>query len=470
MPHPDLTPLLAAQRAAHQAAPDPGVALRSDRLRRLLALLASHEARFISAIDADFHGRSGHETRLAEALVLRNEARHALRHLAHWMRVRRVPTELHFLPACNRLMPQPLGVVGVVSPWNYPLQLALGPALAALAAGNRVMIKPSELTPCFSDVLAEAVAGHFDATELVVVPGDVGTARAFVALHFDHLFFTGSTAVGRQVAQAAAAQLVPVTLELGGKSPAILDRSARLDLALPRIASGKLLNAGQTCVAPDHLLCGPGQAEPVAEGLAAAVARLYPRLRDNPDYTAIISDSHRQRLIQLVAEARAAGARVIELNPAGEDFAQGTRKLAPCLVLNPAPHLRLMQEEIFGPVLPIVEVADHQAAIAHVNAGERPLALYWFGEDAKARDQVLRETVSGGVTVNDVLFHLGQVNQPFGGVGASGQGAYHGRWGFERLSHLKPVFHQSRWAGTAWLRPPYGPAFERLMGWLQRGG
>ena len=459
-----------AQRQAFGRQPFPTLAERRDRLQRLAALLDRHEAALVQAISADFSGRSPHETRLAEAFVVRAGLRHALRHLKGWMRERRVPTQLHFLPGRNRLLPQPLGVVGVVAPWNYPLQLSLGPALAALAAGNRVLIKPSELTPAFSALLERAVAEAFAPDEMSVVTGDASVGQAFSHLPFDHLFFTGSTPVGRLVAQAAAANLTPVTLELGGKSPAIIDSSADLDEAAQRIAYGKLLNAGQTCVAPDYVLVPTGQGEALARRIARAAERMYPTLRDNPDYTAIVSPRHHARLRDMVAEAAGLGATIVQVNPANESLEQGTRKIAPTLVLNPPAGARLMREEIFGPVLPILEVPSLDAAIAHVQQGDRPLALYWFGRDTAHRDRVLHETISGGVTVNDCLWHLGQEHQPFGGVGASGMGAYHGEWGFNTFSKLKPVFHQSRWAGTALFRPPYGATFERILGLLQRLG
>lgn len=454
-------------RRASRADPAPTLAQRQERLQRLLALIDHHEAAFTKAISQDFSHRSAHETRMAETLVVRSAIRHAQSHLKRWMHERRMPTALHFLPGYNRLQSQPLGVVGIVSPWNYPLQLALAPAVAALAAGNRLMLKPSELTPAFSEHLALAVSEHFAPDEVVVVTGDATVARQVVQLPFDHLFFTGSTAVGRQVALAAAANLTPVTLELGGKSPAILDTSVRLVEAAPRLAYGKLLNAGQTCVAPDHLLVPRGQSESVASSLRAAMASLYPTLRDNPDYTAIISPAHLARLQALLDDALAKGARAVVVNPAQENLGP-TRKMAPTLLLGVKPDMRVMQEEIFGPLLPIVEYDRPDDAIALVNQGERPLALYWFGENPAARDRVLARTVSGGVTINDCLWHLGQEDQPFGGVGASGQGAYHGEWGFRTFSHQKPVFHQSRWAGTAWLRPPYGQRFEQLMAVLKR--
>ncbi|PBB22527.1 MULTISPECIES: coniferyl aldehyde dehydrogenase [unclassified Mesorhizobium] len=455
------------QRAAFEKQPFPDLSVRKGRLKRLLALTERHEAEICAAIDADFGGRSAHETRLAELFVVRAGIRHTLSHLSGWMRERRVATTLPFLPGRNRLVPQPLGVVGIVSPWNYPFQLAVAPVTAALAAGNRVLVKPSELTPAFSALLARLAGEHFAPDELSVIPGDAEMGKAFVSMPFDHLLFTGSTAVGRQVAIAAAANLTPVTLELGGKSPAIFDPSCDLDAATASIAYGKLLNAGQTCIAPDYLLVPKGQAGTVAANLAAAVARLYPTLLDNPDYTAIISDRHFQRLRAMIAEARDAGADVVEINPAGEDFGAASRKLLPTLVSNAGPDLRLMREEIFGPVLPIVEYATVDEAISHVNQADRPLALYWFGNDSTNRRRILRETVAGGVTVNDCMLHLVQENQPFGGVGASGMGAYHGEWGFRTFSKEKPVFLQSRLSAGALLRPPYGKTFERIFSLLR---
>ena len=455
------------QCAAFEAQPFPDIGVRKDRLKRLLALTEQHEADICAAIDADFSGRSAHETRLAELFVVRAGIRHALSHLKGWMRERRVATTLPFLPGRNRLVPQPLGVVGIVSPWNYPFQLAVAPVTAALAAGNRVLIKPSELTPAFSALLAKLVAEHFAPDELSVITGDAEMGKAFVSMPFDHLLFTGSTSVGRQVAIAAAANLTPVTLELGGKSPAIFDPSCDLDAATASIAYGKLLNAGQTCIAPDYLLVPKGQAGTVAAKLATAIARLYPTLRDNPDYTAIISDRHHQRLRDMVAEARDAGADVTEINPGGEELGATSRKLLPTLVRNASANLRLMREEIFGPVLPIVEYAGIDEAIDHVNGADRPLALYWFGRDSGNRRRILHETVAGGVTINDCMLHLVQENQPFGGVGASGMGAYHGEWGFRTFSKEKPVFLQSRLSAGSLLRPPYGKTFERIFGLLR---
>ena len=464
---PQLAERFAAQRRAFAADPNPPVAARRQRLDRLLALIDDNEQAIIAAIDADFGGRAAQETRIAELFVTRGAILHARRHLARWMRTRRVATALAFLPGRNRLAPQPLGVVGIVSPWNYPIQLTLCPLVAALAAGDRALVKPSELTPRVAALLAELAAKYFDADLVSVVVGDAETGKAFVALPFDHLLFTGSTAVGRQVAAAAAANLTPVTLELGGKSPAIFDPSCDLKQASARVAAGKLFNAGQTCVAPDYLLVPRGQADAAAAALAAAMARLYPKLAANADYTAIISERHRSRLIALVAEARDAGARIVEINPAGESFAD-SRKLAPTLVIGAPQTTRLMREEIFGPVLPIVEYDQVDDAIAFVNRGERPLALYWFGRDATRRERVLGETFAGGVTVNDCLLQFVQEGQPCGGVGASGVGVYHGEWGFRTFSKLKPVFHQSDWSGFPLLRPPYGRITDWVLAALKR--
>ena len=457
----------AAQKAAFAAEPWPDLASRQSRLERLATLTRDNEAAIVAAIDADFGGRSPHETRLAELFVASAGISHARSHLKRWMRTRSVSTALHFLPARNRLMPQPLGVAGIISPWNYPFQLAIGPAVAALAAGNRVMIKPSELTPHFSDLLSRLVANLFNADELCVVTGDAEIGKAFASLPFDHLFFTGSTSVGRQVAIAAAANLTPVTLELGGKSPAIVDTSADFSRFARRIVYGKLLNAGQTCIAPDYLLVPKGQSAAVAEQLARAVRLLYPTLETNPDYSAIISDRHRARLTALVEEAREQGARIIELSPEAERGRQ-RHKLPPTLILDAKPSMRVMQEEIFGPLLPILEYDGIDAAIAHIKAGDRPLALYWFGSDAANRQRVLTETHAGGVTINDCLWHLAQEEQPFGGVGASGSGAYHGEWGFRTFSHEKPVFSQARLSGTALFQPPYGRVFDMLLNVLRR--
>ncbi len=445
-----------------RSTPPPTLKERLDRLARLRAAISDNEAGFDQAISADFGHRCATETAIAETLLVLGEIKHAAKHLKVWMAPRRVSTALQFLPAKNRLIPQPVGVVGIIAPWNYPLQLTLAPAVAALAAGNRVMIKPSELVPRFSALLREAIAAKFDAAEMTVTGIDDDISQAFAALPFDHLMFTGSTRVGRLVAEAAGRNLTPVTLELGGKSPAIVDRSADLDQAAERIAYGKLLNAGQTCIAPDYALVPEASVRDFADRLQNHMRRMYGTDPGNDDYTSIVSERHYARLEGLVADAAALGAQIMQPAKPGDPAWKSKRKFPPTVIVGATPAMAIMREEIFGPVLPILGTRNAAEPISWINAHDRPLALYWFGKDDKARDEVLSRTVSGGVTINDCLFHFTQINQPMGGVGASGIGAYHGEWGFRALSKLKPVFYRSPFNRLADLYPPYGAKIARL--------
>ena len=451
-----------AMIARSRAEPAADLAERLDRLARLRAVVADNEERFRQAISADFGHRSAVETTIAETMMVYSEIRHATKHLKSWMAPQRIATALQFLPARNRLIPQPLGVVGIIAPWNYPLQLTLAPAIGAIAAGNLVMIKPSELVPHFAGLLKETVAARFDATELLVTGVEDEIAKAFASLPFDHLVFTGSTRVGRLVAEAAGRNLTPVTLELGGKSPAIIDASADLDEAAERIAYGKLLNAGQTCIAPDYVLVPERSLQAFAEKLRTQMRRMFGTDPANKDYTSVISDRHYARLEGLVADAVERGAKILQPARADDPNWKAHRKFPPTLILGATEDMAVMQEEIFGPVLPVLGYREPADAIAFVNRRDRPLALYWFGKDRDARDAVLSRTVSGGVTVNDCLFHFAQVNQPMGGVGASGTGAYHGEWGFRTFSKLKPVFYRSKFNRLADLYPPYGGKIARL--------
>ena len=445
-----------------RAEPAPTLAERRNRLARLRALVADNEDRFRQAISADFGHRSAVETTMAEILMLFSEIGHATGHIKKWMAPRRVATTLQFMPARNRLIPQPLGVIGIIAPWNYPLQLTLAPAIGAIAAGNRVIIKPSELAPRFAALLKELVAQKFEATEVLVTGIEDEIAKAFASLPFDHLVFTGSTRVGRLVAEAAGRNLTPVTLELGGKSPAIIDLSADLDQAAERIAYGKLLNAGQTCIAPDYVLVPESSLQAFAEKVRARMQRMFGADPSNGDYTSIISDRHYARLESLVADAANRGAKIMQQAKADDPNWKTHRKFPPTLVVGATADMAIMQEEIFGPLLPVIGYREASEPIAFINGRDRPLALYWFGTDSAARDQVLARTVSGGVTVNDCLFHFAQINQPMGGVGASGTGAYHGQWGFETFSKLKPVFYRSALNMLADLYPPYGGKIARL--------
>lgn len=457
-----------AQRSAFAEDSFPDLSGRLERLARLEKLLRENEDAFAEAISADFGNRSKHETLIAETLFTLASISHVRKHLKRWMKPRRVGTTFHSLPGTSRIIPQPLGVIGIVSPWNYPLQLALAPAVAAIAAGNRVLIKPSELTPKFSDLLARLIADYFSADECAVVTGDAEVAKAFVSLPFDHLFFTGSTAVGKHVGMAAAANLTPVTLELGGKSPAIVDASCDLKDAAVKIAAGKLFNAGQTCIAPDYVLVPAAKLDHFVQAFTQATQQMYPTLEHNPDYTSIVNERHFARLTGLLEDARAHGASLNEINPGTEIANPATRKMRPTLVLGATPAMRIMQDEIFGPLLPVLPYESVDDAIAFVNARPRPLALYWFGKDSTHRDKVLHETISGGVTINDALYHIAQENLPFGGVGDSGSGAYHGEYGFRLFTKEKPVFEQSALSGTGLLRPPFGKLANSIIRTLKR--
>ncbi|MDO9359522.1 MAG: coniferyl aldehyde dehydrogenase [Polaromonas sp.] len=466
-PQASLRSLFDAQHRASRAQVDVPLALRRERVLRIRTLLEAHGPALAQAVQKDFGVRSPQLTEIADLFVLRSLLSSTLKNLAKWMKPQRVSTPLYLLPARAFLQRQPLGVVGVVSPWNYPVQLSLGPLITALAAGNRVMLKPSELTPATSALLEKLLGEVFAADEVCVVQGDGQLAAEFAGLPFDHLFFTGSTAVGRNVAEAAAANLTPTTLELGGKSPCIVDASCDLDSAAIKIAHGKLLNAGQTCIAPDYVLLPKGQEAAFGEAFAKAVATLFPTIAGNPDYAAIISPRHHERLQALVAQAELEGARVQVVNP-GAAAASGSRQMAPVLVFNAAAESKLLSEEIFGPVLPVLPYASMDEAISYINARPRPLALYWFGTDTDSRDAVLARTVSGGVTVNDTLMHIAHENLPFGGVGDSGWGSYHGEAGFLRLTQQKPVLVQSKWARGDLFYPPYGKRFDQVMGLLKR--
>jgi len=467
-PPASLERLLLIQRSAFEAERYPSVATRRDRLERLRRIVTQDESRFVAAIERDFGHRSAHETRLAELYIVGAEARHAIRRLSRWMKPRRVATPWHLLPASARIMHQPVGVVGIISPWNYPVQLALAPAVAAIAAGNRVMLKPSELTPATSSLLAELVSASFREDEFAVVEGDADIGQAFSALAFDHLFFTGSTAVGRKVAQAAAANLTPVTLELGGKSPAVFDATADFASSVPRLMVGKLLNAGQTCIAPDYALVPAARLDEFIAAATATVHDLYPQVSTNPDYTSIVNARHFARLTGLLDDARSKGARIMPLGEAGARTDATPRRLVPTLVAGVTDEMAIMREEIFGPLLPIETYSTPDDAIAKINARPHPLALYWFGADRGHRERMLRQTLAGGVTVNDTLWHFAHEGLPFGGVGASGSGQYHGEHGFVTFSKAKPVYAQSRFAPTRLLYPPYGRVFERVLALLKR--
>ena len=388
------------------------------------------------------------------------------RNVRRWMRPRARRVAMQFRPGTARVVLQPLGVVGIVSPWNYPMSLCLMPLATAIAAGNRAMLKPSEHTPKTSDLLGAMLRETFPEDQVAVVTGGADVGEAFAALPFDHLVFTGSTGVGRAVMRAASANLVPVTLELGGKSPAIVDRGFPPARAARSIAFGKLANAGQTCIAPDYALVHESDVDTFVEAFGAAARAAYPAGTADAAYTAIISQRHYDRLAALIEDARGRGARVIEVG--AEPGTAGVRKLPPTLIVGATPEMSVMQEEIFGPVLPIIPYKDIPGAIACINANPRPLALYVFSEDRGVVRQVLDRTTSGNATVNDTLLHYAQDDLPFGGVGPSGMGAYHGEEGFRALSHAKGVFTQARWNFAGLMRAPFGRLTDYALRLLLR--
>ena len=465
--HPSqLTQALELQRRSFDADSNPARAIRRDRLDRLRRMLREHADSIRDAIAADFGVRASQETLLLEQFTSLEGIAHARRHLRRWMRTERRHVAWWSLPGRARLMRQPLGVIGIIVPWNYPLYLAVSPLTCALAAGNRAMLKMSEHTPRFGALFESLIAQSFSADEVIAVNGDTGVAKAFAALPFDHLLFTGSTPVGREVMKAASANLTPVTLELGGKSPAIITDGFDLAETARRLMYGKLMNAGQTCVAPDYALVPSTMVDRFIEACRAATTTFYPTLATNPQYTSIINDRQFRRLAACLEDARALGAVVHPLH--GEATDAERRRLSPVALTGVNDQMRVMQEEIFGPVLPVVGYDSIDEAIAYVNARPRPLALYYFGAADASLDAVLSRTISGGVTVNNTAFHVVQEDLPFGGVGSSGMGHYHGRAGFDTFSKLKPVFLDRRLSGSNLLMPPYGRKFRAILRLLYR--
>lgn len=456
--------LLIRQKAA--AFPPASAELRIDRLSRCIKILSGHADELCRAMADDFGWRSRDVSMLADIVSAIGPLKHARSHVRAWMRPekRGVELPLALLGARAEVRFEPKGAVGIIAPWNFPVFLCFAPLAGVLAAGNRAMLKPSELTPRTADLLARLVRVNFDEEELSVVLGGEEVGAAFAALPFDHLVFTGGEHVARSVMAEAAKNLTPVTLELGGKSPAIVSRSADLVVAAARIMAGKTMNAGQVCLAPDYAFAPREKADAFAEACRLAIATQYPRIKDNPDYSAIIDQRHFDRLVGLIDDARSKGARIVELDPAREDLSQQMfRKMAPTLVLDATEEMRVMQEEIFGPILPIRTYEHIDEAIDFVAARPAPLALYYFGDDEAELQQTLSRTRSGGVTVNDVIYHLAQNDLPFGGIGPSGMGRYQGRDGFLEFSNRRALYRQVRSELIARLRAPYSDALRDML-------
>ncbi len=451
-----------AQRAAFRRKM-PGYAERREALRSLEQALLKRKDEIVAAISDDFGGRAAEETLALELFPTLAEIRYAISHLQRWMKPRRSPVSWQFWPARAEVLYQPLGVVGILAAWNYPLFLSYAPLANALAAGNHVMLKPSEFAPRTAELLRSMAADLFSPDYVTVVVGEAETGSEFSRLPFDHLLYTGSGRVGKLVMRAAAENLTPVTLELGGKSPAIIHPDYPLRRAAERILAGKLYNAGQTCVAPDYVLVPSNRRAEFIELAREVITRMYPRLTKNADYTRIINVRHYERLASLLEDALRKGAKVIRMNPSDEICDQTNRVFPPALITDVNDEMAVMQEEIFGPLLPVVTYETLDQAIEYVNARPHPLAFYYFDENGGRVQQVLEKTLAGGVTVNDCIFHVGQCTLPFGGVGPSGMGRYHGFDGFETFSKKKGVFLQSRWTPLSLLRPPYGATARRML-------
>ena len=460
-----LTGFLSRQRAAFLADGPPSAAQRRADLLKLKIALKKRRTAFEAAVSKDFGYRSAYETRIMEISPVIQTINYLRRNLTKWMRPERRRVSLHFLPGRARVVYQPLGVIGIISPWNYPISLALTPLATAIAAGNRAILKPSELTPATSELLRSTLREIFPEDQVAVVTGGPEIGAAFTRLPFDHLVFTGSTSVGRSVMKEAAENLVPVTLELGGKSPVLIGPDADIEAAAVSVAFGKLANAGQTCIAPDYVLLHEKDAAAFVASFDATALRFYPQGTADRNYTSIVNARHYNRVLKLIDDAKAKGAKVIEVAKGG---GADTRKLAPVIVLNVSDDMAIMQQEIFGPALPVMTYRTIDEAIAYINRKPRPLALYYFGQSSDDRHKILTRTTSGNVTINDTLLHYVQDDLPFGGVGMAGMGAYHGIEGFKSLSHAKGVFEQSKW-NLGWiLHPPFNKTTDMVIRYFQR--
>ncbi|MDT5137696.1 MAG: coniferyl-aldehyde dehydrogenase [Mycobacterium sp.] len=462
----DMRSVLDEQRRAFLEAGPPSAATRIDRIDRVIDLIVSNADALLDALISDYGHRSRAQSMLSDVVGPLPAIKHTRKHVRDWMKPTRYGTGAMRLAGARAWVDwQPLGVIGVISPWNFPVGLTFDPVTQALAAGNSVMVKLSEFVPETSELMRAEIAKRFDPTELRAFTGGPDVGAEFGALPFDHILLTGSPGTGRHVQRAAADNLVPVTLELGGKSPVVISPDADLEVVADRIMVGKTMNAGQLCLSPDYVLIAEGNERVFVDHVRATVVRMFPRILDNDDYSSIVNERHFDRIHELIEDARAKGAEIITINPASEDFShQAAHKIAPTLVLGPTKDMRIMQEEIFGPVLPISTYARIDDAIDHINAAPKPLAAYYFGPDNDARQRFLARTYSGGVTINDVTLHYTVAGMPFGGVGESGMGYYHGRSGFEAFSHARGVMNAPpRFSMSAVLAAPYTGVKQRGM-------
>ena len=443
----------------------PDLELRKDRLDRVIAMVGKYDKHIVKAVNEDFGNRDPVMSAVTEVASVIGPMEHAKKNLRKWMKTEKrkaaiapLGSALSLLGAKAEVRYQPKGVVGAISPWNFPMNLALAPLAGILSAGNRVMHKPSELTPSTSDLLKQMIEEYFDEAEMAVFVGDAEVGAAFSGLAYDHMIFTGGTSIAKHVMKAASENLVPLTLELGGKSPVVVGKNAKIKDTAQRVMQGKTMNAGQICLAPDYALVPEEKVEEFVKASVEVTSEMYPEMKDNDDFTSIINQRHFDRIQGYIEDAKEKGAEVVEINPSNEDFTQQPHhKIPPTIVLNPSDDMKIMQEEIFGPVLPVKTYKDVSEPVNYINSKDRPLGLYYFGEDNAEKEFVLENTTSGGVTVNDVISHIQMEDLPFGGVGPSGMGSYHGYDGFKEFSHAKAVYKQSKLnlMKLAGLVPPY---------------
>jgi coniferyl-aldehyde dehydrogenase len=449
----------------------PSAALRADRLDRCMAMVSAYKKEIVESMQDDFGNRDPIMSATTEVDSVIGPMVHAKKNLKKWMKSEKRKASiagtgplLSLTGAKAVINYQPKGVVGVISPWNFPVNLALAPLAGIIAAGNRVMLKPSELTPSSSDLMKKMINEYFDESEIAVFTGDPAVGAAFSALAFDHMLFTGGTEIAKHVMRAAADNLVPLTLELGGKSPVVVGQSSKMQDVAQRVMQGNTMNAGQICLAPDYALVPEGRVNEFVDAAVSVTSEMFPEMKDNDDYTSIINQKHYDRIQGYLTDAKEKGAEVVEINPGNEDFSQQPHhKIPPTIVLNPTEDMQIMQEEIFGPVLPVKTYSNVSESVDYINSKDRPLGLYYFGKDKKEQDFVLNNTTSGGVTVNDVISHIQMEDLPFGGVGPSGMGSYHGHDGFKEFSHAKATYTQSIFnlMKIAGLVPPYKKKEEK---------
>jgi coniferyl-aldehyde dehydrogenase len=457
----DLTDILKTLKTAFKKTPFPDIKQRQHDLKKLKALLLDNQDALIEAMHKDFGNRSSDDSKIGDILTTVQGLNYTLNHLKKWMKPSKRHLSMLMQPATARVEFQPLGVVGIIVPWNYPIFLGLGPLTTALAAGNKAMIKMSEYTPNTGRLLKQLVDKYFEPNKISIIEGDASVAAAFSSLAFDHLFFTGSTNVGKLVMRAASENLVPVTLELGGKSPAIIADDMNIDTAVERFILGKTLNSGQTCVAPDYIFCPKGKTKQLIEAIETRFKSMYPSVKNNKDYTSIVNDAQHARLQGLIDDAAKQGAVITQLS--SDSGCAKTRQMPLTLLQGVNDDMKVMQQEIFGPLLPILEYDTLDQAIEYINKGERPLALYIYSFNKACQEKILKSTISGGVCINDAAFHVAAEDLPFGGVGSSGMGSYHGSEGFKTFSHAKSILSRGRINFGTVLFPPFGKAIHNLI-------